>query len=125
MGLFDIFKPKKDPIKELYEKMSNQMFPKGQKDIDAGTKELLLILNNKISFETAQGIFLKSMGISFITKNFDEARLRTHLAGYCLHYFSDNQVKEYFDYLNVLNIANRIHRRTPSEVKRQEGGYIW
>jgi hypothetical protein len=36
--------------------MSASFFPKGQKDMDAVTDELLRILNNKISRDEAQGI---------------------------------------------------------------------
>jgi len=33
MGLFDFLKPKKNPMEEMMEKISNSIFPKGEKDI--------------------------------------------------------------------------------------------
>ncbi len=44
MGFFDFFKKKPDPIQEMRDKMFNQMFPKGDKDILAATNQLLSIL---------------------------------------------------------------------------------
>ena len=44
MGFFDFFKKKPDPIQEMRDKMFNQMFPKGDKDILAATNQLLTIL---------------------------------------------------------------------------------
>lgn len=125
MGLFDFLKPKKSPLNEHMERLSNSMFPKGQKDIDAGTNELLFILKNKISRETAQGIFLKSIAISRISQKFDKERLRAHLAGYCLQHFSEQQLDDYYNYLSALTAAMLVHQRTPSEVRRQGDAYIW
>ena len=76
MGLFDFFKPKKPKTNEVFEKISNQMFPKGEKDINAGADELMRILKNKINKDLAKNVFLKSMAISKIVENFDEERLR-------------------------------------------------
>jgi hypothetical protein len=125
MGFFDFLKPKKSASDELMEKMANSMFPKGQKDIQAGTKEVLRILQHRIDEETAQSIFLKSSGISRIAQNFDEERLRLHLSGYCLQYFTDEQVQELFWYLQALSAAMLINGKTPSEVKYEGGKYFW
>ena len=125
MGFFDFLKSSKNPMDEIFEKMSNSIFPKGEKDIDAGTKELLHILNNKIDYNTAKSIFLKSVVISRISESFDKERLRTHLAGYCLNHFNDAQVANYYNYLVALSAAMMIHRRTPSEVKRNGDIYSW
>jgi hypothetical protein len=125
MGLFDFLKPKKNPMEEMMEKLANSIFPKGEKDIDAGTKELLYILNNKIDFESAKGIFLKSSAISRISDNFDLKRLKAHLAGYCLEHFSEKEVEEFYRYLHALSLAMKTNRNSPSEVKREGDNYIW
>ena len=125
MGLFDFLKPKKNPMEELFEKMSNSTFPKGDKDINAATNELLYILNNKISNEEAKGIVLKSVAISRISKEFTKERLKRHLAGYCLQHFNESQVEKYHGYLTALAAAMMIHQRTPSEVRREGDGYVW
>ncbi|GEM_PF-1441217 len=125
MGLFDFLKPKKNPMEEMMEKISNSIFPKGEKDIDAGTKELLYILNYKIDYDTAKSIFLRSAVISRISEKFDKERLKTHLAGYCLQHFSDEQVEKFHEYLIALSAAMMIHRRTPSEVRREGDTYVW
>jgi hypothetical protein len=96
-----------------------------KKDIDAGTKELLEILNNKIDYKTARSIFLKSASLSRITEKFDNERLKSHLSGYCLEYFDDNQVEKFHGYLVALATAMMVHRRTPSEVRREGNLYIW
>lgn len=124
MGLFDFLKPKKDPLNEMLTKMHNSFFPKGEKDIDAATKELLLILNNKVGSQEAKTILMKSAGISMISQNFTEERLRQHLAGYCLQHFSDAQVKRFYEYLISIRLAG-IQNRTPSEISRNATGYSW
>ena len=125
MGLFNFLKPKKDTKNELFEKLSNQIFPKGDKDINAGTDELLFILDNTVDRDTAKSIFVKAMVISAITEKFDEERLKAHLRGYCLEYFNPDQVKTYHIYLVALTTARVLHRKTPSEVKRDNHKYYW
>jgi hypothetical protein len=125
MGLFDFFKPKPNPLADFYGKMSNQIFPKGDKDINAATSELLNILNNKISKETAKSIFFKSVMISRMSENFDKERLKAHLEGYCIQHFTEAQIQNYFNYLVALKAAMAIHRRTPSEVRREGETYVW
>lgn len=50
MSLFNFFKKrKKIPQNESIKKMVDSLFPNGDEDINAGTNELLRILNNKIS----------------------------------------------------------------------------
>lgn len=125
MGLFDFLKPKKNPMEEMMESISNSIFPKGDKDIEAGTTELLHILNNKIDFETAKNIFLKSAIISRISEKFDKNRLKSHLAGYCIQHFNNEEFEKFYGYLTALSTAMLIHRRTPSEVRREGDTYIW
>lgn len=122
MGLFDFFKPKKT---DVFEKMYNQMFPKGEKDVNAGTDELLYILNSSVSRETARSIFTKATALSNVAEKFDEERLRVHLAGYCLQHFSEEQVKKFHGYLVALKAAMLINRKTPSEVRRNGDAYYW
>lgn len=107
------------------DKMHNSFFPKGQKDIDAATNELLSILNNKIGRQEAHSILLKSIMISAISEKFTEERLRQHLAGYCLQHFTDAQVKRFYEYLGSIAIAKMVHNRTPSEIRRTATGYEW
>ena len=117
MGLFDFLKPKKSELHDALAQMNASFFPKGKKDMDAVTDELLRILNNKISRDEAQGIALKSVAISRIAQKFDENRVRAHLAGYCLNHFDDKQLKQFQGYLAFLTVASVMFRKTPSEVK--------
>jgi len=125
MGFFDFFKSKKKPGNELLESLTNSLFPKGIKDIQAGTNELLYILNNKIDSSIAENIFVKSSAISRIAKDFDKERLKLHLSGYCIQYFNDSQIDKYYNYLKTLSIAMLIDNRTPSEVRRVGENYVW
>jgi hypothetical protein len=125
MGIFDFLKPKKNPMEEAFEKMHNSIFPKGERDINAGIQELLRILDNKIDTKTARSILIKSAAISRISEKFDKERLRVHLAGYCLHHFNDKQLDKYFNYLTAMSVAMQIHRATPSEIQRRGDEYFW
>lgn len=125
MGLFDFFKPKKNELKDNLAHIFNSYFPKGEKDINAGTDELLFILNNKISRYEAKNIFIKSVTLSRIAEKFDKGRLKVHLSRYCLHYFNENQINKFYDYLVALSAAMMSHRRTPSEVIKKGDDYRW
>jgi hypothetical protein len=125
MGFLSFLRHKKIPLKERLDKMFDSMFPKGEKDVKAGTKELLCILNNKIDYGTARTIFLKSIAISRIAKEFDKERLKIHLTGYCIHHFNEAQIEKYYNYLVALSTAMLIHNRTPSEVRRVGDAYVW
>lgn len=111
-------------MEEMMEKMSNSLFPKGQKDIDAATEELLQILDRKVSLKETQNILMKSIAISAISSNFTEERLRQHLAGYCIQHFSSAQVKRFYEYLASIAAA-KMNNRTPSEITRTATGYTW
>ncbi|WP_299164219.1 hypothetical protein [uncultured Eudoraea sp.] len=128
MGLFDFLNPEKRRTQKTMRILKNLLesrFPKGDKDINAAANELLYILNNRISLDEAQEIVRLSTGISRISRDFTKERLRRHLAGYCLHHFTDSQVKEFHRYLNVLNDAMMIHGRSPSEIRRMGDLYVW
>lgn len=125
MGLFDFLKPKKKPIEIFEKKMMNSMFPNGEKDIDAGTKELLQILDNQVNYETARDIFVKSAAISRISEKFDKERLRIHLSGYCLHHFNEQHIAKFYNYLTALGAAMLMNGSSPSEVKRKGNDYVW
>lgn len=124
MGLFDFLKPKKSALDEQFERMNATFFPKGERDIDAVTDAVLITLNNSISRADAKSIALKSVAISRISQNFDEERLRQHLAGYCLQYFNDKQVKMFHAYLVLLIAASTMYGKTPSEVVRRGDTWI-
>ena len=125
MGLFSFLKPKKNILDELFHNLSNSMFPKGEKDINAGVEELLNILNNKIDKNEAILIFKKSTVISRVSEEFDKARLKKHFEGYCLSHFDEKQLDQFYRYLVALKAAMMINRRTPSEVRRNGDAYFW
>ena len=125
MGIFDFLKPKGNSLQDEIDKIHGKFFPKGDKDVNSAVDEILWILNNKISRDEAKKIALKSIIISRIAENFNQERLRSHLEGYCLHHFNDEQLKHFYDYLMALTAAMQYHRKTPSEVKRIDNGYIW
>lgn len=125
MGLFDFLKPKKNPMEEVFQKLSNSTFPKGEKDMNAATDELLHILNNQIGRDEAKQIVIKSVAISRISKEFSKERLRQHLQGYCINHFNEAQIEKFHGYLVALSAAMLIHRRTPSEVRREGDAYVW
>lgn len=104
MGLFNFFKPKKNRINEEFERINNDMFPKGRRDIDSTIKELLLILDYKLEEKEVETIAIKSIFISRISEDFDKERLRGHLSGYCLQYFNEAQLSKYFDYLIAIKV---------------------
>lgn len=125
MGLFDFFKPKKSVTEEMFERMSNSTFPKGEKDIDACVDELLRILGNKISREEAKNIVLKSVFISRMSDGFTKERLRAHLAPYALHHFNEEQLMNYWGYLVGIYAIMLEYRKTPSEIKWDGSKYVW
>lgn len=125
MGLFDFFKPKKSATEEMFERMSNSTFPKGEKDIDACVDELLRILGNKISREEAKKIVLKSVFISRMSDGFTKERLRAHLAPYALHHFNEEQLMNYWGYLVGIYAIMLEYRKTPSEIKWDGSKYVW
>jgi hypothetical protein len=139
MGLFNFFKPKKNDlqsivdhlrdsnpeIKKNVKNMLNSYFPMGVADYNAGIDELLHILNNKISRKKAMLILVKSVIISRISQPFDKERLRLHLSGYCLNYFTENQLDMFLRYLTVLATVNILYNASPSEVKRDGETYYW
>lgn len=89
-------------LQELITKMQKEIFPNGETDINAGTNELLRILNNAIDANTARSIFMKSSSICYTTSmngQFSKERLKQHLAPYALNNFNDNALSEFYDYL--------------------------
>lgn len=123
MGFFDFLKPKKSELEETMEKLSASIFPKGRLDIDAVTFELMRILNERIGYIDAKNIALRTVPLSRIAKNFDEERLKLHLKGYCLHHFSEQQIKRFHGYLVFLSVASDMYGKSPSEVKCNNGTY--
>jgi hypothetical protein len=125
MGLFDFFKPKQNSLSIKLQQIINEFFPKGEIDIQAGTAELLFILNNSISQGEARNILIKSVALSRISEQFTKERLKTHLAGYCIQYFNDKQIEKFHGYLAAIAVAMEVHGSTPSDVKRNGDGYFW
>lgn len=128
MGLFDFLNPKKRRsikiIKDI-QVIMNSRFPNGDEDINAAANELLYILNNKICQDEAREIVRLSTGISRISRDFTKERLRRHLAGYCIHHFTESQLEEFYYYLIALARAIVVHGKSPSEVKRKGDLYVW
>jgi hypothetical protein len=125
MGIFDFLKPKKSSLQENLEKLQLSIFPKGDADIKAATNELLLILDNKIDKAEAKDIVVKSTSLAHISQNFDEARLKSHLSGYCIHHFNDEQFEKFYSYVRSLLLAKTIHGKSAIDVKRMGDGYAW
>lgn len=123
MNIFNFFK--KDPMKEANKKLAEITIPKGEDDIAAGAKELMDILNTTIDEEKARLIFLKSIAISRIAKDFDKERLIFHLDGYCLQFFTDDQVDKFYKYLIALKIAMETSQKSPSDLKKKDDRYYF
>lgn len=121
MGLFDFFRKKKNLQSEMMKKMADNLFPKGEQDINAGANELLRILENKISRDEAKNIFVKSYALCAISDRFDKNRLKTHLSGYCLQYFTEKQIVEFHGYLASLVFARVFSGKSPSQVVSENG----
>ena len=69
----------------------------------------LVYRNLKLEFEIGPpvprppGTFLSNRAaMSRLAKNFDEERLRAHLAGYCIEYFNETQIKSLYHYLMAI-----------------------
>lgn len=125
MGLFDFLKPKKTELDDNLSQLLKAFFPKGETDINAGTNELLLILNNSIDKNEARNIFVKSVSMSRVASNFDKERLVKHLSGYCLQHFNEQQLDKFFNYLTALTVAMKVHGSSPVEIKRDGDAYVW
>jgi hypothetical protein len=121
MGLFDFLKPKPSKKEELFARMRAEMFPKGQKDIDAVVDSLLFIVNNKINRQEAERIVLKSMAMSFISapNEYTKERLKEHFP----HQFNEKQAELFHGYLSFMFIASQRFGKTPSELIRE--GDAW
>ena len=92
----------KNELQGLINKMQQEIFPNGYKDIEEGKKELLRFLNHSIEDKTAESIFRKSSSICYTTSmrnEFSKERLKQHLKPYALHYFNDESLNSFYDYL--------------------------
>ncbi|MDR2839800.1 MAG: hypothetical protein LBV75_00825 [Paludibacter sp.] len=123
-------KQNKNELQDLVNKVNKAIFPNGKSDIEAGTKELLRILNNKVDKETAQTIFLKSSSICYTTSlnnEFSKERLEQHLSHYALHYFDDKSLNDFYAYLlskndraNILDKLTEFSKLTNPDGTDQE-----
>lgn len=125
MGLFDFLKPNKSPVTKVFDKLNSAMFPNGKRDISAGSIELMRILQNRVDEKTAESIFVKSIAISQIAKNFDHERLVVHLQGYCMDHFDDEKTKQFYTYIKAIEEAAMTARKGASELKRTGHNYTW
>ena len=131
MGFFDFLKPKRNEALEAAQALLKQVFPNGEADYQAGTNEVLYILNNSVSKEIARNIFTKSTLICRIVSmkegednEFDIERLRVHLSGYCIQYFNEDQVKRLHNYQAAL-FASSLFGKSAKDLKRLKQGYSW
>ena len=95
-------KPQENGFQDLMQKMQKEIFPNGEKDIEDGSNQLLLILNHSIDKKTAANIFVKSSSICYTSSLNDEfsmERLKEHLASYALKYFDNQALRRFYDYL--------------------------
>ena len=114
MGLFDFFRRKKNPLEETTEKMFNEIFPGGKKDIETGAKVLQHLLSNKIDIKTAVQIYSRSAALAKIIEQFDKERLRAHLAGYALHHFTEPELSSYYEFLTAIRKTTQPINTTSS-----------
>ena len=116
MGIFDFLKPKPTKKDEFFAKISAELFPKGDKDINAVTDAVLLILDNVKSRDDAKNIALKAFFLSKWERPFELEPLKRQLSGYTLYKFTDHQVQELYNYIAIIIVATELMRKTPSEV---------
>ena len=125
MKIFKIFSRKKTISEKPQLQNEIDHFPNGEADIFAGTNEVLLIVEGKISRAEARNIFLKSVNMSREPLKLDRERLVSHLSAYCIHHFSSVQIDKYLSYLTALTVACNIFDCSPIDVERDGDGYIW
>lgn len=116
MGLFDFLKPKPSKKEEFFAKISDELFPKGEKDINAVTDAVLLILKNVKSREDAKSIAMKSFFLSKWERPFELEPLKRSLLSFTAYKFTDHQVQELYNYIAIVIMATELMRKTPSEV---------
>jgi len=129
MGIFDFLKPKRDKLTDYSLSFLKMVFPNGEIDYEVGTNEILNILNNSVSKDIARNIFIKSTVLCRVVamkkdgeNKFDLARLKLHLSGYCIQYFTDDQIERLYDYQISLLTASLLGK-SPKDVKRSGSGY--
>jgi hypothetical protein len=125
MSIFKIFSRKRNTPEVNKFPTEHDYFPNGEADMIAGTNEVLLILEGKISRSEARNIFVRSVKMSREPFKFDRDRLVSHLSDYCIQYFNNAQVDKYQSYLTALTVARNIFDRSPIDVERDGDGYIW
>src|SRR5690606_3734876 len=118
MRLSDFLKPKKTELDDNLSQLLKAFFPKGETDINAGTNELLLILNNSIHQNEATNIFVKAVSMSRVTSNFHKERLIKHLSGCCVQQFNEQELDKFFNYLTAWTVAMKVHGSSPVEITR-------
>lgn len=125
MGLFNFLQFRKNPEEKRLEDKAKPMCPKGKKDIQAGTEELLYILDDKVDYKMAKTIFLKAITASRLSKKFKRDKLEEHLAEYCIQYFTPTQIDKFHRYLESLQVAMSIRGKSPADVEKKGHSYTW
>ncbi|GHV44678.1 hypothetical protein FACS1894180_6310 [Bacteroidia bacterium] len=104
MGLFNFFKKKSD----------TQKIVTNEKDIEIGTKVLLLNIGNRIDYQTAKKIFIETATVAKISTNFNINELsKILLSKYRSINFTEGEIDAYYQFLsafaktkNPINVSN-------------------
>lgn len=125
MSLLNIFNKNKREEKKFFKSIYKRIFPNGDKDIDAGTKECRFIFDNEISYEEAKYLFLKTTLINSTTGITTIDMLREYIQNDIDTNRYNKQINKYYAYLISIKIANITHKAGPLELRRTESGYSW
>jgi len=103
MGLFDLFnKNNKRELQNSNNEIFNDLFPNGEEDVKLGANYLIEILKNKVSYNEARFIYIKSFSLSKISNNFDIQRLKQHLYS-TNQSFSEKQIQDFYVFIMKMN----------------------
>lgn len=125
MSFFNFFYRKRKISTESIAETNQNCFPKGEADMIAGTNEVILILEGKISRAEARDIFIKCVNMSCEPLKLDRDRLVANLEDSSVHYFDNAQTDKFLSYLTALTVARNIFDCSPIDVERDGDGYIW
>jgi hypothetical protein len=102
MSFFSIFKKQKDIEREYFAEVYSQMFPNGEEDIKAGTKDFMLIFENIFNTEKAKSIFNRTMFLNSTIEKFSLEMLKSYFDRNIEAIVSQEQYKYYFGYLTFV-----------------------
>lgn len=120
MGLSDFFDPSDQNMAAQMQQVSDYLFPLGDKDKEAGTREVLYTLKDSVDKDLALNIFIKTSFLSRFSGKFDQDDLKTHLAGYDMASLNNQQVANHFNYLMAIANARMLYGSPPSQITREQ-----